>query len=190
MPKVNLLAHQLGAQHDQDLKTKFYEVMEKLDLAKEDIEELACRERQGRPSEGRPSAKRKKKVISKLTRFQRILAIEPKEVFLENYDCDQCPFKECAKRFKYRSSLVNHMKIHQGLKDFKCRFCEKTFTTKGNKKDHERRHLRMYLFVCNKCGKRFPRGDDYNQNQAHAYACSGNLVKVTEVPNLDIKNFK
>jgi uncharacterized Zn-finger protein len=132
----------------------------------------------------------KSKNISKLTLFEIICSKEPKEALLANPDKDQCPFKRCAKKFKFRSSLVNHMKLHQGSKEFKCRFCNKPFATKGNKKEHEKRHLKMNLFVCNKCGNRFSRGDDYNQNIGHASTCTGNLVKVTEVPNIDITDFR
>ena len=182
--KFNLLADHLGGQRDQESKTKLKEVMKQLDIEKEDLEDLARRAVQGRPTN------LKRKNISKLTRFEQIVKATPESALLDNRDKDQCPFWKCAKKFKYRSSLVNHMRIHTGSKEYKCRFCEKPFTTKGNKKDHERRHLRMKLFVCNKCGSRFDRGDDYNQNQSHAASCVGTLVKVTEVPKIDIIDFR
>jgi hypothetical protein len=179
-----LLTDRLGGRRDLDSKIKLKEVLKELDIEKKDLEDLARRAVQGRPTN------LKRKNISKMTRFQQIVSGEPETALLSNPDKDQCPYRQCAKKFKYRSSLVNHMRLHTGFKEYKCRFCEKPFTTKGNKKDHERRHLRMKLFVCNKCGNRFDRGDDYNQNQSHAASCVGTLVKVTELPKIDIIDFR
>ena len=119
-----------------------------------------------------------------------------RETALQNLDLmsncgkKQCPVAGCGKKFKYSSSIVHHIKIHQGLKEHQCRFCSKKFITKGNLKDHERRHLKIKLFKCSLCGERFARKDDYNQNQKHAKTCPGLLYKTEEVPHTNLEQIR
>ena len=94
---------------------------------------------------------------------------------LSTYSIDQCPYKACGKKFKYRSSLAHHVKIHKHKKEYKCMFCPKEFTTKGNKTEHERRHLTMKLFMCTKCNRRFYR---IGPNKNHVIYCGGKIVRM------------
>lgn len=53
----------------------------------------------------------------------------------------------CNKSFALRSVMKNHMKIHIGLKPYKCPYpgCNKSFIEKGNMKSHFRIHVILYF---------------------------------------------
>ena len=86
-----------------------------------------------------------------------------------------CPFLMCAKEFRFVSTFVAHIKIHNQDKSYSCRFCNKMFISKGNMTSHEKRHLNIKMFECNKCKKSFYRGD---QNHTHTRDCNGIIVKL------------
>lgn len=44
----------------------------------------------------------------------------------------------CQRVFNRRICLAQHMKIHSGVKNFKCRFCDASFAQAASKKGHER----------------------------------------------------
>lgn len=46
--------------------------------------------------------------------------------------------KICQRVFKRRVCLAQHMKIHSGVKPYKCRFCDASFAQAASKKGHER----------------------------------------------------
>ena len=99
---------------------------------------------------------------------------------IENPQANQCPYKVCGKIFKFKSSLVHHVKIHKNLKNFECKFCGKKFTTKGNKKYHERRHENLKLYQCMECGVRCFRS---NQLKTHQKICDGELREIHIEPS-------
>lgn len=54
---------------------------------------------------------------------------------------DLKPFKcdVCEKLFKLKTTLVNHMAQHTGVRRFSCQFCSKTFMSSGNYYAHRKR---------------------------------------------------
>ena len=70
-----------------------------------------------------------------------------------------CKFEDCNKEFKKVWNMVDHMRMHEGIKPFTCQICKTSFTQKGNLKkhifiQHSNKSLRdRKKFKCNLCGK-------------------------------------
>ena len=54
------------------------------------------------------------------------------------YECD---FGDCDQRFRQKSNLNRHKRIHKKEKPFICEKCCKSFTTTTNLKQHVQVHL-------------------------------------------------
>jgi uncharacterized Zn-finger protein len=52
-----------------------------------------------------------------------------------------CKYPGCLKEFTSRWSLTRHLKIHSGIKSFKCNQCNKQFIQKCSLTRHEQTHL-------------------------------------------------
>nr|XP_033788032.1 gastrula zinc finger protein XlCGF57.1-like isoform X1 [Geotrypetes seraphini] len=64
-----------------------------------------------------------------------------------------CP--ECGKDFRQRQSLVRHQKVHTEDKPYSCNECEKSFKHKLGLRKHQRIHTGERPFLCTECGKSF-----------------------------------
>lgn len=65
-----------------------------------------------------------------------------------------CP--DCGQGFNGSGNLRRHHKIvHQGVKDFACRFCPKRFAKAQTLKHHEMTHTGEKPHACDQCGMRF-----------------------------------
>jgi uncharacterized Zn-finger protein len=69
-----------------------------------------------------------------------------------------CKYNECNKKFTKVWNLLDHVRMHEGIRPFKCKFCPKSFTQKGNLKEHQIQHSLTTLkerkrFKCTICGK-------------------------------------
>ena len=107
---------------------------------------------------------------------------------MSQYDSDQCPYKICGKKFKFKNSLVSHIKIHTGEKKYKCNYCDKRFITNGNRKIHEKRHFNIKIQQCMKCGMQFFRNSKVKTHQEN---CDGQIVQVEGHHNIqDLKWIK
>ena len=53
--------------------------------------------------------------------------------FIISYDCK---YSGCGKKFTKIWNLLDHVRMHEGIKPYECKLCNKTFTQKGNFKKH------------------------------------------------------
>ena len=70
----------------------------------------------------------------------------------------QCGYDGCNKQFNKTWNLVDHLRMHEGIKPYRCHLCEKLFTQKGNLQKHMKQHLLTDVndrkrYVCDRCGK-------------------------------------
>ena len=68
--------------------------------------------------------------------------------------------RQCKKTFTFNSQLSIHIKVHSGVKPYKCLGCAKSFSTKGNLKTHsithtEKKTLKKNIKSCGQCNKTF-----------------------------------
>ncbi|CAI2384494.1 unnamed protein product [Moneuplotes crassus] len=71
-----------------------------------------------------------------------------------------CKHGNCNREFTKIWNLVDHSRMHKGIRPYKCNFCSKAFTQKGNLKKHSKQHQHKSLeerrkFQCRICKKRY-----------------------------------
>jgi KRAB domain-containing zinc finger protein len=67
------------------------------------------------------------------------------------YTCPQCP----EKHFKTKFNLASHSRIHSGLKNFSCNYCQTTFRHKANLNRHVILTHEKRVFLCGICRMKF-----------------------------------
>mmetsp|Transcript_4867 Transcript_4867/g.5754 ORF Transcript_4867/g.5754 Transcript_4867/m.5754 type:complete len:114 (-) Transcript_4867:134-475(-) len=79
-----------------------------------------------------------------------------------------CRHNNCGKEFTKTWNLLDHLRMHQGIRPYNCSQCNRSFTQKGNLVRHEAiQHLDKPLkqqkkLKCKVCNKRFT--ERYNLN--------------------------
>ncbi|XP_001359459.4 transcription factor Sp4 [Drosophila pseudoobscura] len=75
-----------------------------------------------------------------------------------------CP--KCNREFKKREHLVQHIKLHAGLRPYKCteEQCDKAFSRKEHLSRHLISHSGKKLFTCEACKKPFSRKDNLSKH--------------------------
>lgn len=60
----------------------------------------------------------------------------------------------CNRKFKQKSSLIDHLDYHSNPELFKCKSCEKNFSSLSNLRTHiTQSHIAQTKYQCDKCGK-------------------------------------
>ena len=72
----------------------------------------------------------------------------------------RCKFDGCTKKCSKRWNLIDHIKMHLGVKPYECEKCHARFTQKGNLKKHLKVHLMPSLnqrkvHKCKYCSKSY-----------------------------------
>ena len=77
----------------------------------------------------------------------------------------------CGKLLTSRLKLQTHVEvIHEGRRDYKCRFCDKTFTSKSNLQIHEGSlHTGVLPYKCEYCSKMFARRNQLNTHKVTSH---------------------
>lgn len=91
--------------------------------------------------------------------------------------------KICLKSFKKKEHMTQHMKLHAGLRPFKCNenYCNKAFSRKEHLMRHMVSHTGKKLFHCDICQKFFSRKDNLNKHRRTHTENSNNGGFVCEV---------
>ena len=124
--------------------------------------------------------------------FGRNLASYKKHMVNEHEEPEnsvyECPV--CSKKFAKNKHLVQHVKIHLGIKDFKCDKCGTTYGREETLKRHLVNHSKKRPYSCSICPKSFARSEYLNAHmQAHnrtKHICEKCGVVCSSKFNLDI----
>ena len=86
-----------------------------------------------------------------------------------------CKFDGWGKEFLRTWNLLDHVRMHQGVKPHTCPHCSKTFTQKGNLRKHVYRHNNPNLqsrrrYKCKFCKSRFTERYNYKV-RSHFHNC-------------------
>ncbi|CAI2385567.1 unnamed protein product [Moneuplotes crassus] len=71
-----------------------------------------------------------------------------------------CKYGHCRKTYNKVWNMIDHVRMHEGIKPYKCEHCQKAFTQKGNLKKHMRQHEFETVddrrrFECEICHKKY-----------------------------------
>ncbi|CAI2361524.1 unnamed protein product [Moneuplotes crassus] len=99
----------------------------------------------------------------------------------------KCEFNECHKTFMRTWNLLDHIRMHYGIRPYVCKFCGKGFTQKGNMRKHLIQHEKPHLsnrkkFKCEFCSSSFTERYNYRTHVEKKHGIS------PSIPNLNHEN--
>ncbi|KAK2580433.1 hypothetical protein KPH14_006178 [Odynerus spinipes] len=65
----------------------------------------------------------------------------------------------CSKSFTQSTTLIAHLRAHNGIKPYVCEVCSRPFTTNAYLKMHMRTHTQERPYICQYCSRAFARAD-------------------------------
>ena len=77
-----------------------------------------------------------------------------------------CGYERCGKEFMRTWNLLDHVRMHSGIRPYVCQFCNKSFTQKGNMRKHLLQHYQPNLeqrrkYRCDYCSSSFTERYNY-----------------------------
>jgi uncharacterized Zn-finger protein len=77
-----------------------------------------------------------------------------------------CNYSGCKKEFLRTWNLLDHLRMHTGVRPYACQFCGKSFTQKGNMRKHLLQHYQPNLsqrrkYRCQHCDSSFTERYNY-----------------------------
>lgn len=83
-------------------------------------------------------------------------AARKKSIKYNDLDSRQFFCNLCDRKYKKKSHLERHFRVHTGVRPYGCHMCEKRFAVRSILKQHIRVHTGERPFSCNICFQRFP----------------------------------
>ena len=107
-----------------------------------------------------------------LKHYQYEKYVEIEEVTHKEKISYVCKYNEWNKVFTKTWNLLDHVRMHEGIRPFKCKHWPKSFTQKGNLKKHQIQHTIATLkerkrFKCHICNKGYT--EKYNLEVSKRY---------------------
>lgn len=76
----------------------------------------------------------------------------------------KCTYLNCNRRFRIKSSMTSHLRVHLGIRTYNCEVCERKFLDITSLKRHRLLHTGEKPFTCDLCGKKFRRKHHLEQH--------------------------
>ncbi|CAI2365718.1 unnamed protein product [Moneuplotes crassus] len=97
----------------------------------------------------------------------------------------KCEFNGCHKTFMRTWNLLDHIRMHYGIKPYMCKFCGKGFTQKGNMRKHLIQHEKPHLsnrkkFKCEFCSSSFTERYNYRTHVENKHGISSAVPNFNE----------
>lgn len=109
-------------------------------------------------------------LLLKPYKYERLLENDP--ITRKMKYAYRCKYDDCNRYFTKGWNILDHVRMHEGLRPYQCEFCDRAFTQRCNLKKHRRRHIITDLrdrkkFKCNVWGKGFTERYNLKVSSSH-----------------------